>query len=98
MKRRGLADYLPLSPLQEGMLFHSLYDHDAVDVYMPQTVLEFHGELDIEALRVAVRALLERHVNLKACFRTRKNQGAPVQLIPVDVEVPLRQIELADLP
>ncbi|WP_219508237.1 non-ribosomal peptide synthetase [Nonomuraea ceibae] len=98
MKRRGLADYLPLSPLQEGMLFHSLYDHDAVDVYMPQTVLEFHGELDIEALRVAVRALLERHVNLKACFRTRKNRGAPVQLIPVDVEVPLRRIELADLP
>src|SRR6185295_1696275 len=29
----GLEDILPLAPLQEGLLFHAIYDADAADVY-----------------------------------------------------------------
>ena len=36
----SLVDVLPLSPLQEGLLFHSLYGAGA-DVYIVQTNLEF---------------------------------------------------------
>ena len=28
-----LEDILPLSPLQEGLLFHALYDRNALDAY-----------------------------------------------------------------
>ena len=29
----ALEDILPLSPLQEGLLFHALYDAQALDLY-----------------------------------------------------------------
>ncbi|RSS79888.1 hypothetical protein EF919_40925, partial [Streptomyces sp. WAC02707] len=50
----GLADVLPLTPLQEGLLFHALYAPDAPDapdVYQAQCVLTLHGDLDRDALR-----------------------------------------------
>ncbi|OAR23477.1 hypothetical protein A8W25_29100 [Streptomyces sp. ERV7] len=93
----ALTDILPLSPLQEGMLFHSLYDRHAVDVYMPQMVIELEGDVDAAVLRAAIAALFERHDNLRACFRTRTRKGAPVQLIPARVEVLLREFDLLAL-
>ncbi|GAA0585860.1 amino acid adenylation domain-containing protein [Streptomyces crystallinus] len=93
----ALTDILPLSPLQEGMLFHSLYDRHAVDVYMPQMVIELEGEVDTAVLRGAIAALFERHDNLRACFRTRTRKGAPVQLIPARVDVLLREFDLLAL-
>ena len=46
-----LEDILPLSPLQEGLLFHALYDAQAPDVYTVQLELELAGALDAAALR-----------------------------------------------
>ena len=45
-----LEDVLPLSPLQEGLLFHALYDAQAPDVYTVQLVLALEGPLDAAAL------------------------------------------------
>ena len=44
-----LEDILPLSPLQEGLLFHALYDAQAPDVYTVQLDLELAGALDAGA-------------------------------------------------
>ena len=41
-----IEDILPLSPLQEGLLFHALYDAQAPDVYTVQLVLGLDGPLD----------------------------------------------------
>ncbi|KWT61107.1 hypothetical protein ADL21_14980 [Streptomyces albus subsp. albus] len=79
------------------MLFLSLYDERAAGLYMPQMVVELDGHVDAETLRAAVRALMERHANLRACFRTAKKQGTPVQLIPAAVEVPLYEHDLSGL-
>ena len=38
-----IEDILPLSPLQEGLLFHALYDAQAPDVYTVQLVLALRG-------------------------------------------------------
>ena len=46
-----IEDILPLSPLQEGLLFHALYDAQAPDVYTVQLVLALEGPLDGGALR-----------------------------------------------
>ncbi|MQS05686.1 non-ribosomal peptide synthetase [Streptomyces alkaliphilus] len=88
---------LPLTPLQEGLLFHAQYD-DRVgpDVYVMQLGMDIDGPLDVSALRVAARALLERHGNLRAGFR---HEGArPLQFIPKSVEPPWREVDLTDLP
>ncbi|MFB9903359.1 non-ribosomal peptide synthetase [Allokutzneria oryzae] len=81
MKPSGLEDVLPLSPLQEGLLFHALYDDEAVDVYNTQLVLHLRGRLDAGLLRASAEAVLLRHANLRAGFRLRKN-GQPMQVIP----------------
>ena len=41
-----IEDILPLSPLQEGLLFHALYDAQAPDVYTVQLELGLEGPLD----------------------------------------------------
>ncbi|MFF4054425.1 amino acid adenylation domain-containing protein [Streptomyces sp. NPDC001668] len=81
---RGATDVLPLSPLQEGLLFLALYEPD--DPYVGQLVLEIDGGFDPERMRTAATALLHRHPNLRAAFRSR-SAGAPVQVIPTDVKL-----------
>ncbi len=51
-----IDDILPLAPLQEGLLFHALYDAQAPDVYTIQLVLNLTGALDGDALAAAARA------------------------------------------
>jgi amino acid adenylation domain-containing protein/non-ribosomal peptide synthase protein (TIGR01720 family) len=90
----GLVDVLPLTPLQEGLLFHALYDEQAVDVYTVQVVVSLAGEVDPGRLRRALQALLRRHPNLRAGFRYQ-GLPRPVQVIPGELEVPVRELDLA---
>ena len=87
----NLEDVLPLSPLQQGLFFHALFDADA-DVYSAQVVLRLDGPLNVPALRAAAQALVARHANLRAAFRQRK-QGDAVQLVAKTVRVPFEEIE-----
>ncbi|MGO4757024.1 condensation domain-containing protein, partial [Streptomyces sp. 2MCAF27] len=96
-KRSNFSDVLPLTPLQEGLLFHAVYEQQAdLDVYAIQLVLDLAGPLDAGRLKAAAAALLRRHPNLRAAFRYRKN-GDPVQLIPRTVEVPWTETDLRPL-
>ncbi|MGW3466171.1 condensation domain-containing protein, partial [Streptomyces olivaceoviridis] len=81
----GAQDVLPLSPLQEGLLFLALYeDHDP---YVGQLVLDIEGGFDPARMREAATALLNRHPLLRAGFRSR-SAGAPVQVVPAETTVP----------
>ncbi|MGA5361274.1 amino acid adenylation domain-containing protein [Streptomyces purpurascens] len=88
-----LQEVLPSSPLQEGLLFHSLFDRQTPDVYTVQLVFELHGRVDAAALRAAVATLLHRHPNLRAGFW---QQGADqlLQVIPREAELPWREVDL----
>ncbi|MFJ9033252.1 amino acid adenylation domain-containing protein [Streptomyces sp. NPDC102274] len=97
MKRSGLADILPLTPLQEGMYFHAAYDEKAPDVYNTQLVLELDGPLDAAALRNAVHTLLRRHANLRAMF-LHEGLDQPMQVIPHEAEPPWHEGDLSGLP
>ncbi|WP_411083388.1 amino acid adenylation domain-containing protein [Streptomyces sp. cmx-18-6] len=92
----GLQDILPLSPLQQGLYFLSSYDESALDVYTVQLALDLTGPLDPPRLRRAADALLNRHTNLKAAFRTRRN-GDPVTVIPHTVRIPWQETDLSGL-
>ena len=92
-----IEDVLPLTPLQEGLLFHALYDAAAPDVYTVQLDLELTGALDADRLSDAVQALVARHASLRACFR-HDGLRAPVQVIVPRASVPWRRIDLSMLP
>ncbi|MGW7097727.1 amino acid adenylation domain-containing protein, partial [Streptomyces sp. NPDC054874] len=91
------ADVLPLAPLQQGLLFHALYDENGSDVYNVQMAFGFEGELNGSALRAAAAELLRRHANLRAGFHPREN-GDPVQVISREVELPWTVVDLSGLP
>ncbi|MFF7849598.1 amino acid adenylation domain-containing protein [Streptomyces sp. NPDC007910] len=88
-----LEDVLPLTPLQAGMLFHALYDSDAVDVYTAQFVFTLEGAVDPTALHAAVGTLLRRHANLRVGF-LHEDLDEPVQAVAADVPVPLERHDL----
>ncbi|GCD94163.1 amino acid adenylation domain-containing protein [Embleya hyalina] len=91
----AISEVLSLSPLQQGLLFLSEYDREGTDVYTIQLVLDFREmtDADATALRAAAGALLERHSNLRACFRHRKN-GEAIQMIPKSVALPWHEVEV----
>ncbi|MFD0280053.1 condensation domain-containing protein, partial [Kitasatospora sp. NPDC127111] len=92
-----IESILPLSPLQQGLLFHAQYDTQGPDVYTMQLALDLEGDLDTDALRGACAALLRRHGGLRAAFRYRKN-GEPVQLIPFEVAPDFTVVDLTGRP
>uniref|UniRef100_UPI003D71F77F condensation domain-containing protein n=1 Tax=Amycolatopsis tucumanensis TaxID=401106 RepID=UPI003D71F77F len=87
----SVEDVLPLTPLQQGMIFHALLDERA-DVYTVQTVLRLAGEIDGERLREAAEQLVRRHANLRAGFRTQAS-GQFVQVVRRSVRVPWRVVD-----
>ncbi|MEU9497960.1 amino acid adenylation domain-containing protein [Streptomyces sp. NPDC048196] len=89
-----LEDIWPLAPLQEGLLFHALYDEAALDVYTVQQSFDLDGPLDVGALRAAARALLRRHASLRAGF-WHEDLEEPVQVIPREVALPWQEADLS---
>ncbi|MFE6049924.1 amino acid adenylation domain-containing protein [Kitasatospora sp. NPDC056446] len=97
MTQLTVEDVWPLSPLQEGLLFHSSYDQDAPrDVYVGQRILNLDGDLRPEVLQASWQALLERHASLRAAFRARSG-GDTVQVIAKGVRIPWTQADLSAL-
>ncbi|MFB8240439.1 amino acid adenylation domain-containing protein [Kitasatospora purpeofusca] len=93
MTDAGLEDILPLTPLQDGLLFHALYDERQLDVYTVQFVLALDGVVDAGALRAACAALLRRHANLRAGF-LHEGLDQPVQVVPTEVPLPWEEADL----
>ncbi|MFJ7205935.1 amino acid adenylation domain-containing protein [Streptomyces sp. NPDC098789] len=91
-----LVDVLPLSPLQEGLLFHARYDDRVADVYNVQMALDLRGDLDADTLKDSVRAVLRRHDNLRAGFLPGSS-GQSLQVIAREVELPWEEVDLSDL-
>ncbi|MFD8104418.1 amino acid adenylation domain-containing protein [Nocardia fluminea] len=75
-----VADVLPLSPLQEGLLFHALRD-GADDVYTMTARFTLDGVVDPERMGAAFASMLRRHPNLGAAF-SYAQFDQPVQIVP----------------
>ncbi|GAA4790334.1 amino acid adenylation domain-containing protein [Streptomyces ziwulingensis] len=98
MPRSLVEDVWPLSPLQEGLLFHAaLDDRGGPDVYTVQAVLALDGPVDGARLRAAWEALVARHAALRACFR-HVSGAQMVQVIARQVTLPWREEDVSALP
>ncbi|MGY4101754.1 amino acid adenylation domain-containing protein [Nocardia sp. R16R-3T] len=89
-----LSDIWPLTPLQEGLLFHALVSVESVDAYLTQLVLELRGQVDPERLRRAAQLLLDRHPNLRTAFDA---EVGPVQVVLQHVETVWSELDLSEL-
>ncbi|GAA2336145.1 amino acid adenylation domain-containing protein [Dactylosporangium salmoneum] len=91
-RRPGLADVLPLTPLQEGLYYLAEAGGEGPDVYTVQQVYTLAGEVDAARLRAAAEALLARYPNLRGGF-DRTVSGRPVQAVAASVTVPFAEVE-----
>ncbi|WP_458461931.1 amino acid adenylation domain-containing protein, partial [Paenibacillus sp.] len=66
MNKPEIADIYPLSPMQEALLFHSLYDQG--DVYFEQMIFTIEGFVDVEALERSMNKVIERYDTLRTIF------------------------------
>src|SRR5208283_4615824 len=87
-----IADVLPLTPVQQGLLFHARTARGSDDVYAVQLDFTVTGPLDQHRLRDAVHTVVTRHPNLAARFCEQFDE--PVQIIPADPVAPWRYVEL----
>ena len=92
----GIEAIHPLTPLQEGILFHSLAAPDA-GLYLVQPVFELDGELDPALLRRAAAALVARHAALRTAF-VWQGQDRPRQVVHRHVETPWEERDLRGAP
>src|ERR1700757_5179178 len=88
-----IADVLPLTPLQQGLLFHASTAQASDDVYAVQLGISVTGPLDPHRLRDALHTVVKRHPNLAARFYVQFDQ--PVQIIPADPAAAWRYVDLS---
>ena len=91
MNARLTKDCFPLSPLQQGMLFHWLKEpHAGVDI--EQLVIHLAEEIDPDKLRKACEWLVSRHEILRTRFDWENIQH-PQQEVQDKVNVPFFQFD-----
>jgi hypothetical protein len=83
MNAGDIDDIYELSPLQQGILFHSLYDGDS-DVYVNQRSFFIDGPLDVDALLHAWRQAVGAHTALRTSFHW-DGLDKPLQVVHRDV-------------
>jgi amino acid adenylation domain-containing protein/non-ribosomal peptide synthase protein (TIGR01720 family) len=87
--RRDIEDVYPLSPLQQGLLFHSLYEPDSA-TYFEQFHCRLEGDFQPDAFKAAWRRVLDRHEVLRAAVLRDKTAG-PLQVIYRQVALPIEE-------
>ncbi|OAT70856.1 non-ribosomal peptide synthetase [Mycobacteroides immunogenum] len=91
-KEQQLADVLPLTPLQQGLLFHATAAPSGNDLYAVQLDIAMSGPLDPGRMCDAVQTAVSRHPNMVARFS--EQFGEPVQIIPASPAVAWQYLDL----
>ncbi|WP_434749294.1 non-ribosomal peptide synthase/polyketide synthase [Paenibacillus amylolyticus] len=74
-----LENVYTLTPLQKGMLFHSLLDADS-EAYFEQVTFDLHGSLNVEAFTKGLDTLVQRNEALRTNFITGW-RDEPIQVV-----------------
>ena len=85
---RAVQDIYPLSPTQQGLLFHSLYGESQTGAYIVQVSFTLKGDLNREAFEQAWQQLMRRHTILRTAF-VWDNLAAPVQVVGQKASLPI---------
>ncbi|MEU9717534.1 amino acid adenylation domain-containing protein [Streptomyces sp. NPDC047976] len=88
----ALRDVLPLTPLQEGLYFHSVFDDDSPGSYVEQQLLTLEGEVDAGRLAAAATRLLALFPNLAARF-TGLADGRVVSVLEGGADAPFTTLD-----
>jgi amino acid adenylation domain-containing protein/non-ribosomal peptide synthase protein (TIGR01720 family) len=89
---RTVQDIYPLTPSQQGMLFHAIYSHDG-DVYAGTLLVSIRGKLDQEAFEQSWRQIIQRHAIFRTSFEW-EGLPEPLQIVHRNADLPVRRLDL----
>jgi amino acid adenylation domain-containing protein/non-ribosomal peptide synthase protein (TIGR01720 family) len=93
--KQNIEDIYPLSPMQQGMLFESLYAPDS-GVYFQQVVCTFEGNLDLSAFKQAWQQVVARHSVFRTAFLWER-VSQPTQIVYRQVNVAIETFDWREL-
>jgi amino acid adenylation domain-containing protein/non-ribosomal peptide synthase protein (TIGR01720 family) len=91
-----IEDIYPLAPMQQGMLFHSLYA-PASGTYFEQLNCLLAGGLDVAAFKRAWQRVIERHAVLRTAF-IWEGLDEPLQVVLKEAASPFKELDWSGLP
>ncbi|RMN50359.1 Pyoverdine sidechain peptide synthetase II, D-Asp-L-Thr component, partial [Pseudomonas syringae pv. apii] len=89
-----IEDIYPLSPMQQGMLFHSLFDSGAGN-YINQMRVNISG-LDVPRFHNAWQSAVNNHEVLRSCFVSQSEQS--LQVVQRQVTLPFVELDAQGKP
>jgi amino acid adenylation domain-containing protein len=95
MNTQDIQDIYELSPLQQGMLFHVLYEPES-RLYFEQIVIPFEGSVNLQAFADAWNVVVAANTALRTSFHWEETEK-PVQVVHKHVTVPVETKELLSL-
>jgi amino acid adenylation domain-containing protein/non-ribosomal peptide synthase protein (TIGR01720 family) len=94
--RKDVETFYPLSPMQQGMLFHCLLEPGS-GVYFEQMACSLAGRLDQPSFEKAWQRVVDRHPALRTAF-LYEGLKEPVQVVHRRVRVEVSFHDWSDLP
>jgi surfactin family lipopeptide synthetase C len=91
MAKRDIEDIYPLSPMQQGMLFHTLVAPET-GMYFEQTTWKIRGKFDEPAFHRAWQEVVRRHAVLRSAFVWEEIQE-PLQVVFRDVNFSIESLD-----
>jgi amino acid adenylation domain-containing protein len=89
----NIQDIYPLTPLQEGLLFHHLLDQRSGDTYILPIALSVCSRERLEALIAALQGVIDRHDVLRTAVLWEQ-LPRPIQVVYRHVTLPVQDIAL----
>ncbi|NET65458.1 MAG: amino acid adenylation domain-containing protein [Moorea sp. SIO1G6] len=94
-KKNNIESIYPLSPMQEGLLFHTLSDPNS-GVYLEQILLTLSGQVNQETLKQSWQQVVQRHGVLRTMF-VWEGRKQPLQVVRKQVDLPWSYLDWQDL-
>ncbi len=95
MRTENIEDIYELTPIQKGILFHSLYAPE-FGLYFFQTRFALRGSINVVAFESAWQKVIERHTILRTGFYW-EDVEQPLQVVYKQVKVPLKLYDWRDI-
>ncbi|MFZ5515903.1 MAG: amino acid adenylation domain-containing protein [Candidatus Zhuqueibacterota bacterium] len=95
MNKRNIESIYPLSPMQQGMLFHSIYEPES-GVYFEQLTTTLEGDLNIGAFKKAWQQVIDRHSVLRTAF-VWKRLDKTLQVVHKEVPLPFEELDWSNV-
>jgi len=94
MEAKDVEAIYPLAPMQQGMLFHTLYSPET-EVYAQQLNYTLSGDLNVAAFQQAWQNVIDRHAALRSAFIEHEQ---PLQIVLRRVSLPWEEHDWRDVP